>query len=39
MNSKIKFFNEKYLYKESDIPNYEELLIKGICKKKKNLII
>ncbi|AYV72082.1 LlaJI family restriction endonuclease [Bacillus sp. PK3-056] len=39
MSSKIKYFNEKYFYKLSAIPNAEELINRNICENKKGSII
>lgn len=34
MNSKIKYYNEKYFYPYSDVVNFEVLIEKGICEDK-----
>ncbi|UZW12596.1 LlaJI family restriction endonuclease [Clostridium pasteurianum] len=38
MNSKIKYYNEKYFYKLAAVPNVEELIDKKICEDKGNSI-
>jgi len=39
MNTKIKYYNEKYFYKLADVLNVEELIYREICEHKDNRII
>jgi hypothetical protein len=39
MSSKIKYFNEKYFYKLSVIPNIQELLDRKMCERKGTAVI
>lgn len=39
MNSKIKYYNEKYFYHYSDVINFEGLIEKGICEDKDGKIL
>lgn len=39
MNSKIKYYNEKYFYSYSDVVNYERLIEKDICEDKDGNIV
>lgn len=38
MNSKIRYYNEKYFYPYSDVVNFERLIEKGICEEEKGKI-
>lgn len=39
MNSKIRYYNEKYFYKLATVPNVEELIDKKICEDKGNSVL
>lgn len=39
MNSTIKYFNDKYLYKLAAVPNFEELIQRNVCEDKGDTIL
>lgn len=39
MNSKIKYYNDKYFYKLAAVPNFEELIQRKVCEDKGDTVL